>query len=77
MSNREEWELEQERRKMLQDEIVTEYKKNKFIKEIKNGLGKSIMEQPNNIQKNQQLQIKLKNYQDGIKKFYRFYLFIN
>jgi hypothetical protein len=51
MSNREEWELEQERRKMLQDEIVTEYKKNKFIKEIKNGLGKSIMEQPNNIQK--------------------------
>lgn len=51
MSSREEWELEQERRKMLQDEIVTEYKKNKFIKEIKSGLGQSIMEQPNTIQK--------------------------
>lgn len=51
MSNREEWELEQERRKMLQDEIVTEYRKNKFIKEIKNGLGELIMEQPNTVQK--------------------------
>lgn len=47
MASREEWELEQEKRKMLQDQMVTEYKKNKFIEEIMNGLGEEITKEPN------------------------------
>ena len=43
---REEWELEQEKRKMLQDHMTTEYKKNKFIEEIKSGLGEQRRKEP-------------------------------
>jgi hypothetical protein len=49
--NREEWEIEQERRKIVQDQLVTEYKKNKFIEEMKNGLGEIIVKEPNTVQK--------------------------
>jgi hypothetical protein len=58
--NREEWELEQERRKILQDSMVTEMKKDKFIEEIKNGLGQAILEEPNKIQKKPTLLTKIK-----------------
>jgi hypothetical protein len=51
MGEREEWELEQERRKLLQDKMVTEYKKNKFIEEIKSGLGDEILQEPNKVYK--------------------------
>lgn len=47
---REEWEIELEKRKMLQDSYVTEMKKNKFIEEIKSGLGEQIKKEPNKIQ---------------------------
>lgn len=36
-------ETEFEKRKMLQDNIVTEHKKKQFINEIKNGLGLEII----------------------------------
>ena len=49
--NREEWEIEQEQRKFLQDSLVTEMKKNNFIDDIKGGLGKEIVKEPNRIQK--------------------------
>ena len=42
MGTREDWVLEQERRKLLQDQIVSERKKEKFIKDIKSGLGNHI-----------------------------------
>lgn len=51
MSNRKEWELEQEKRKILQDSLVTEINKNKFITELKSGLGEKIIKEPNKIQK--------------------------
>jgi len=51
MNSREDWKLEQERRKILQDKIVTDYKKNKFIKKMKSGFGESILCEPNKIQK--------------------------
>lgn len=60
MNHREEWELEQERRKMLQDQMVTEYKKNKFIEEIKGGLGQLIVEEPNKKQKKPSIISKIK-----------------
>lgn len=43
MNNRQRWEIELERRKMLQEEIITEKKKERFINEINNGLGEEIM----------------------------------
>lgn len=48
--NREDWEIEQEKRKMIQDSLITEMKKNKFIEEIKSGLGEQIKKEPNKIQ---------------------------
>ena len=51
MSKREEVEIEQERRKILQDVFVTEIKKKKFIDKIKNEWSNSIMEEPNKVQK--------------------------
>lgn len=45
------WEVENERRKMKQDILVTEHKKNKFINEIRTGLGDKIIEEPNKEQK--------------------------
>jgi len=58
--SRQEWEIEQERRKFLQDRLVTEMKKNKFISEIKNGLGKEIVKKTNTIQKKPSLLYKIK-----------------
>jgi hypothetical protein len=58
--NREEWELEQEKRKILQDSLVTEMKKNKFIEEIKSGLGNEIKKEPNKVQKKRSLLFKIK-----------------
>ena len=51
MSKREEVEIEQERRKILQDIFVTEIKKKKFIDKIKNEWSNSMMEEPNKVQK--------------------------
>ena len=50
MSKREEVEIEQERRKILQDVFVTEIKKKKFIDKIKNEWSNSMMEEPNKVQ---------------------------
>ena len=51
MSKREEVEIEQERRKILQDVFVTEIKKKKFIDKIINEWSNSMMEEPNKVQK--------------------------
>ena len=51
MSNREDWEIELEKRKILQESLITEHKKNKFIEEIRSGLGEQIIKEPNKIQK--------------------------
>ncbi len=60
MGKREEIEIEQERRKMLQDVFVTEIKKKKFIDKIKNDWSNSMMEEPNKIQKKPTIWSKLK-----------------
>ncbi len=60
MGNREDWEIELEKRKILQESLITEHKKNKFIEEIKSGLGKQIMEEPNKIQKKRNFWFKIK-----------------
>lgn len=60
MGTREEWVLEQERRKLLQDQIITENRKNKFIQEINSGLGKKILKEPNKKQKKVTLLQKIK-----------------
>jgi len=60
MNTRDELELEQEKRKLIQDELVTEVKKNKFITEIKSGLGEKIKKEPNTIQKKNSLFFKIK-----------------
>jgi len=61
MGNREEWEVEQEKRKLLQDSMVTELKKDKFITDIKNGLGKKMKKEPNTKHKKPSLLSKIKN----------------
>jgi hypothetical protein len=61
MGNREEWEVEQEKRKLLQDSMVTELKKDKFITDIKNGLGKKMKKEPNANHKKPSLLSKIKN----------------
>jgi hypothetical protein len=60
MGTREEWMLEQERRKLLQDQIITENRKNKFIQEINSGLGEKILKEPNKKQKKVTLLQKIK-----------------
>jgi hypothetical protein len=60
MGTREEWVLEQERRKLLQDQIITENRKNKFIQEINSGLGEKILKEPNKKQKKVTLLQKIK-----------------
>ena len=60
MNNREEWELEQEKRKILQDSMVTDLKKDKFINEIKNGLGEKIKNEPNTVHKKTTIFSKIK-----------------
>lgn len=54
------WEIENEIRKMKQQELVTEVKKDKFIEEVKSGLGEMIKEEPNKIQKKPTLFDKIK-----------------
>jgi len=61
MDNRSEWELEQEKRKLLQDNMDTELKKDKFINEIENGLGEKIKKEPNTVYKKPSLLSKIKN----------------
>ncbi len=60
MNNRGEWEQEQEKRKLLQDKMVTELKKNKFIDEIKNGLGDRIKNETNTVHKKTSIISRLK-----------------
>ena len=43
--------IKHEERKMQQDMLITLSKKNKFISEIKNGLGDEILKEPNKPQK--------------------------
>lgn len=43
--------IKDEMRKMKQDMFTTEIKKENFIKEITNGLGEEIKNEPNKIQK--------------------------
>lgn len=61
MKSRKDWEIEQERRKIIQDQMITDFKKEKFIEEIKNGLGQSILEEPNKKQKKPSFFSKIKN----------------
>lgn len=49
--DREEWEIELESRKMLQETMITEMRKNKFIDDIKSGLGEDILKEPNKVHK--------------------------
>jgi hypothetical protein len=58
--SRQEWEIEQEKRKMLQDQLVTEHKKNKFINEITSGLGDKIVKEPNTVHKTPSVWSKIK-----------------
>tara|TARA_B100001287_G_C22359557_1_gene379106 strand:+ start:123 stop:320 length:198 start_codon:yes stop_codon:yes gene_type:complete len=58
--DRKDWVIEQEKRKILQEEMVTEMKKNKFINEIKNGLGEKIKKEPNTVFKKPSLLTKIK-----------------
>lgn len=55
-----EWEIELEKRKILQESMITDIQKNRFIKEIESGLGEKILEEPNKIQKKPGLLSKLK-----------------
>lgn len=58
--DREEWEIEQERRQMLHDNFITEMRKNKFINDIVSGLGDEIKKEPNKVQKKPSLMFKIK-----------------
>ena len=60
MKNDDKWLYEIEKRKLLQETIITDHKKNKFIREIKNGLGEEILKEPNKLQKKLTLFEKLK-----------------
>ena len=41
--------IKDEERKMLQDMVATEIKKENFIRDINNGLGQEILSEPNKI----------------------------
>tara|TARA_R110001592_G_scaffold350329_2_gene646378 strand:+ start:3866 stop:4063 length:198 start_codon:yes stop_codon:yes gene_type:complete len=58
--DRKDWVIEQEKRKIIQEEMVTEMKKNKFIDDIKNGLGDKIKKEPNTVFKKTTLIGKIK-----------------
>lgn len=49
--DRQDWEIEQEKRKILQDQLVTEHQKNRFIEKITSGLGEEIIKEPNTVHK--------------------------
>jgi hypothetical protein len=55
-----EWEIENEIRKMRQQNLVTEVKKDKFISEIQKGLGETIFKEPNKVHKKPGFLAKLK-----------------
>lgn len=54
------WEIENEIRKMRQQDLVTEVKKDKYISEIKKGLGDIILKEPNTVHKKPGFLAKLK-----------------
>lgn len=58
--DRNELEIENELRKIKQNHLVTEVKKDRFIEDIKNGLGEEIKKEPNKIQKKPGLLQRLK-----------------
>lgn len=60
MHSRSEWKIEQEKRKMLQEEMVTENKKNKFINDIKSGLGQEILQKTNKVYEKPNFWVKIK-----------------
>ena len=43
--------IKDEERKMLQETVATEIKKENFIREIIDGLGEEILKEPNKVQK--------------------------
>lgn len=51
MKSKDEIEIELELRRIKQQELSTEVKKESFIKDIKSGLGEEIKKEPNKIQK--------------------------
>lgn len=57
--------VKDEERKMRQDMVATEIKKENFIRDITNGLGQEILEEPNKIQ----IQKKL-TFWDKLKKLF-------
>jgi hypothetical protein len=46
-----EYTIQHEKRKMVQSSLSTDAKKNKYVHDIKNGLGELIIEEPNKPQK--------------------------
>jgi hypothetical protein len=54
-----------EERKMLQDMVATEIKKENFIRDITDGLGQEILKEPNKIQVQKKL-----TFWDKIKKMF-------
>jgi hypothetical protein len=52
--------IKDEIRKMQQDAFNTQIKKDKFINEIKNGLGHEILKEPNIVQKKPSFWAKIK-----------------
>ena len=59
-SRREDWEVEQEKRKILQDSFVTEIKKKNFINKVKNEWSESLMKEPNKIKVKPTVWVKFK-----------------
>jgi hypothetical protein len=58
--DRQNWEIELEKRKILQERMITEIQKKKFIDKITNGLGDEILKEPNKINKKPTLMNKIK-----------------
>jgi hypothetical protein len=49
--NSDRWLYEIEKRKIVQESMVTDHKKNRYIKEIVSGLGEEIKKEPNKVPK--------------------------
>jgi len=47
MRNDEKWLYELEKRKIVQESMVTDHKKDRYIKQIISGLGEEIIKEPN------------------------------
>lgn len=52
--------IKDEERKMLQDAVATQIKKENYIREIVDGLGEEILSEPNKVQKKLSVWDKLK-----------------